>query len=171
MENSDYSKSFMDNVREETKRQQEADRMAAEKKVKRRRAIGTVIVSLIIVAMSITVVILLINRNRPQDEGPLVIGDEPADEGSAYEYDEESGTESYRMACKDGNIRYDFYKNNVYEIEDTDAGKELETGTYDIVEGVFKMKPEKGKERKALYESEKLIDNEKSFDCEEYDDA
>ena len=177
MEKDDFYRDFMTNVQSPA-----PARPSHESKKKTWWIIGGITVGLIVVILIIVGVIAIVTRDNSvnSDEEDIMdaevsdeLPEETADIGSAIYYDEDSGEiTSIRMGCTNSEKRYDFYRDNTYEISPLHVVEADESGTYLIGGEILILKPTNGPDRVMdVSDLSRLVDGTEVLECEQYDDV
>ena len=74
-----------------------------------------------------------------------------------------------RIACENGEYRYDLFLNNRYEMAIIGQPFNFETGTYTIEESTITLTSEEGKSTDANYDGRVLLVGHEPYNCREYD--
>ena len=177
MENNNFYNNFMARVQSPVL----AD-SPREPRKKAWRIVGGAIAGLLVMILIIVGIVAITTQNDDaisdeedvmNDEVSDALPDDSADIGSAINYDDETGEiASVRMGCFSNEKRYDFYKDNTYEISPLHVIEADEAGTYMIENGVMIIKPKNGSDRAIdLSNLNQLVDGTKVLECEQYDNV
>ena len=169
MNGEDFNKSFVNAVN---------NSVSQDKKVQAQNGGGnkfivTLVIAILelVVIVALVIVIITLEQKRENGDGVPLSGDPEPAVGTAVEKDDDGKVISMRAGCEAENMRYDFFKDNHYEIADADGIEISETGTYTIKGDTVKFEPEDGNAREGTYKSKKLTDNGVEIECTEYDDV
>ena len=133
METDEFDQKFAQDVEKGVEKQKN-NQLTAEKAQKRRIVI---VAAIIVLVLAIAIILVIVLSNNSTNE---VADNDSTDEGSAREYDgddddddDDEGTlTAIRMGCTDNDGRYDFYKDNTYEMMSFSTDEIVESGSYTI---------------------------------------
>ncbi|MBP5656503.1 hypothetical protein J6X15_02895 [Candidatus Saccharibacteria bacterium] len=171
METDEFDQKFAQDVEKGVEKQKN-NQLTAEKTQKRRIVI---VAAIIVLVLAIAIILVIVLSNNSTNE---VADNDSTDEGSAREYDgddddddDDEGTlTAIRMGCTDNDGRYDFYKDNTYEMMSFSTDEIVESGSYTIDGKNINLEAE-GEKRTVVYDGKKITDGTFSYECEEYDNV
>ena len=169
METDEFDQKFAQDVEKGVEKQKN-NQLTAEKAQKRRIVI---VAAIIVLVLAIAIILVIVLSNNSTNE---VADNDSTDEGSAREYDgddddDDEGTlTAIRMGCTDNDGRYDFYKDNTYEMMSFSTDEIVESGSYTIDGKNINLEAE-GEKRTVVYDGKKITDGTFSYECEEYDNV
>ncbi|MBO4854811.1 hypothetical protein J5500_00185 [Candidatus Saccharibacteria bacterium] len=169
METDEFDQKFAQGVEKGVEKQKN-DQLTAEIAQKRKIVI---VAAIIVLVLAIAIILVIALSNNSTNE---VADDDSTDEGSAREYDgdddgdDEGALTAIRMGCTDNDGRYDFYKDNTYEMMSFSTDEIVESGSYTIDGKNINLEAE-GEKRTVVYDGKKITDGTFSYECEEYDNV